>query len=39
MIGATLDQLRAPVPEGWIEMPLSKGSLSGVRFLSPETTR
>lgn len=35
MVGATLDQLRALVPEGWIEKPLSKGGLSGVRFLSP----
>ncbi len=35
MVGATLDQVRALVPEGWTELPLSKGSLSGVRFLSP----
>lgn len=36
MVGATLDQVRAMVPEGWIERPLAK--LSGVRFLAPGST-
>jgi RHS repeat-associated protein len=36
MVGATLDQVRALVPQDWIEKPLGKGS--GVRFLAPGRT-
>jgi RHS repeat-associated protein len=33
MVGATLEQVRALIPDGWIEVPMKKGT--GVRWLEP----
>lgn len=33
MVGATVDQVRSMIPEGWIEAPMNKGA--GIKWMSP----